>query len=75
MDHEALVERLMAENEEFRRLRQEHQAHDQELERLKRQFPLTPDQQWRVSELKKLKLTAKDRMEAIIRHARHRVTA
>ena len=75
MDQETLIERLMAENEEFRRLRNEHHAHDQELEQLKAQVPLTPDQQWRTSELKKLKLMAKDRMEAIIRHARHSVTA
>jgi uncharacterized protein YdcH (DUF465 family) len=75
MDQAHLVERLMAENEEFRRLRAEHQAHDQELTELQRQVPLAPDQQWRISELKKLKLMAKDRMEAIIRHARHSVTA
>ena len=75
MDQRTLVERLMAENEEFRRLRSEHQSHDQELEQLQRQLPLTPDQQWRVNELKKLKLMAKDQMEAIIRHARHSVTA
>ena len=70
MDQETLVERLMAENEEFRRLRSEHRAHDQELETLKGTTPLSADQQWRISELKKLKLMAKDRMEAIIRHAR-----
>ena len=75
MDQEALIERLMAENEEFRRLRAEHRAHDQEIEQLRQQSPLTPDQQRRVNELKKLKLMAKDRMEAIIRHARHSVTA
>jgi uncharacterized protein YdcH (DUF465 family) len=75
MDQETLIERLMAENEEFRRLRNEHHTHDEELERLKQQGPPTPDLQWRISELKKLKLMAKDRMEAIIRHARHSVTA
>jgi uncharacterized protein YdcH (DUF465 family) len=69
MNQGNLVERLMAENEEFRRLRTEHQAYDQELESLKGLAPVSPDRQWRISELKKLKLMAKDRMEAIIRHA------
>jgi uncharacterized protein YdcH (DUF465 family) len=67
---EVLVERLALENEEFRRLREEHQGYEQELEELKRRPFLSADQQWRVSELKKLKLIAKDRMEAIIRQAR-----
>jgi len=75
MDQDSLISRLLAENEEFRRLRAEHQTHDQEIEQLKKQLPLTADQQWRINELKKLKLMAKDRMEAIIRHARHSVTA
>ena len=75
MNQETLIERLVAENEEFRRLRTEHQSHDRELEALKGTAALSADQQWRVSELKKLKLMAKDRMEAIIRHARSSVTA
>ena len=32
MDRETLIERLAAENEEFRRLRAEHHSHDEELE-------------------------------------------
>jgi uncharacterized protein YdcH (DUF465 family) len=67
MDRETLIERLMAENEEFRRLRLEHQHHDHELETLKGRSPLSAEQQWRMTELKKLKLIAKDRMEVIIR--------
>ena len=70
MDQETLIERLMAENEEFRNLRVEHHQHDVELEELKRTSALSAEQQWRITELKKLKLMAKDRMEAIIRHAR-----
>ena len=70
MDQETLIERLMAENEEFRNLREEHSRHDVELEGLKRTSPLSAEQQWRITELKKLKLMAKDRMEAIIRQAR-----
>jgi len=69
MDRETLIERLMAENEEFRHLRDEHQQHDRELEEMKGTAPLSASQQWRVSELKKLKLMAKDRMESIIRHS------
>ena len=70
MNQESLIERLTAENEEFRRLREEHRQYDGELETLKRTSPLSAEQQWRGTELKKLKLMAKDRMEAIIRHAR-----
>jgi len=75
MTQESLIERLMAENEEFRRLRSEHQVYDQELETLRATPSLSAEQQWRVSELKKLKLMAKDRMEAIIRQGRPGVTA
>ena len=67
MTRETLIERLMAENEEFRRLRSDHQVHDQELEALRSISTLSADQQWRMNELKKLKLMAKDRMEVIIR--------
>ena len=75
MTQESLIERLMAENEEFRRLRSEHHQYDEELETLKGTTLLSADQQWRVSELKKLKLMAKDRMEDIIRHSRPGVVA
>ena len=69
MDRETLIERLEAENEEFRRLRREHHEHDLELEQLKSESPLSAGQQWRINEIKKLKLMAKDRMETIIRHS------
>ena len=69
MDRETLIERLSAENEEFRRLQLEHHEHDHELDQLKGIAPLSAGQQWRIGELKKLKLMAKDRMETIIRHS------
>jgi uncharacterized protein YdcH (DUF465 family) len=75
MDRETLIGRLMAENEEFRRLRSEHQEHDKELEGLKESSSLSATQQWRISEIKKLKLMAKDRMESIIRSSSTGVTA
>jgi len=69
-DTEALIERLTAENHDFRKLRDEHQRYEHELVDLNARGFLSPDQQWRVSELKKLKLIAKDRMESLLRHAR-----
>lgn len=69
-DTEAFIERLTAENHDFRALREEHQRYETELSTLNARGFLSPDQQWRVSELKKLKLIAKDRMEALLRHAR-----
>lgn len=69
-DTEAFIERLTAVNEDFRRLREEHQRYERELTLLNSRGFLSPDQQWRVSELKKLKLIAKDRMETLLRHAR-----
>jgi uncharacterized protein YdcH (DUF465 family) len=75
MTQENLIERLTAENEEFRRLRSEHQGYEHELAALSGSPSLSADQHWRMSELKKLKLMAKDRMEAIIRSSRSGVTA
>src|SRR5215470_14960715 len=66
-DREAVVQRLTELNEEFRRLRAEHQAHEQELAELQARPFLSAEQQWRESELKKLKLIGKDRMETLIR--------
>ena len=66
-EREVLIQRLSEVNDEFRRFRAEHQAHEQELADLQARPFLTSEQQWRVSELKKLKLIAKDHMEALIR--------
>ncbi|MFQ5827960.1 MAG: DUF465 domain-containing protein [Candidatus Methylomirabilia bacterium] len=68
-DREALLQRLVAENGEFCKLREEHQGYEQELGELRARPFISADQQWRMSELKKLKLMAKDRMEAIVRQA------
>ena len=69
-DTDTVIERLTAESHEFRNLRDDHHKYDEELTALSDRGFLSPDQQWRASELKKLKLIAKDRMEAMIRHAR-----
>ena len=69
-DSEPLIERLAAENHQFQKLREEHKKYEEELAGLNTRGFLSTDQQWRVSELKKLKLIAKDRMETLLRHAR-----
>jgi hypothetical protein len=66
-DRDIVVQRLTELNEEFRRLRDEHHAQEQELAELQARPFLSPEQQWRESELKKLKLIGKDRMETLIR--------
>lgn len=66
-DREAIVQRLTELNDEFRRLRAEHHAQESELAELQAQPFLSAEQQWRESELKKLKLIGKDRMETLIR--------
>ncbi|HEV8306359.1 MAG TPA: YdcH family protein [Methylomirabilota bacterium] len=68
-DREVLVQQLSEANAEFRRLREEHQGYEREIQSLQARPFLTTEQQWRVGELKKLKLMAKDRMEALIRQS------
>jgi uncharacterized protein YdcH (DUF465 family) len=65
-DRDAVVQRLTELNAEFRQLRAEHQAHEEELAELQARPFLSAEQQWRESELKKLKLIGKDRMETLI---------
>lgn len=69
-DPESLIEHLSADNHEFRKLREEHKKYEEELVSLNGRAFLSADQHWRVSELKKLKLIAKDRMEAMVRQYR-----
>ena len=57
----------------FRRVLVRGEVH--ELEALRGSSALSADEHWRMSELKKLKLMAKDRMEAIIRSTRSGVPA
>ena len=69
-DTNTLIERLTAESHEFRKLHEDHRKYDEELTALSDRGFLSADQQWRVSELKKLKLIVKDQIEAMIRLAR-----
>lgn len=55
-------EYLAKNDEEFRRLYEKHQEFEQELEALAKKGFLSPEEEVRVAEVKKKKLTMKDQM-------------
>ena len=62
-------ESLLASNEEYRRLYEEHTELESRLEALSEKVVLTDAEQIEESKLKKLKLAGRDRMEEIARTA------
>ena len=60
-------EQLIASHEEFRRLAQEHSQYAQRLDSLIQKRFLSEDEKVEEVRLKKLKLHAKDQIEAILR--------
>ncbi len=66
-DQEELVDRVKQENEEFRKLAEEHRALELQLEELNKLRYLTSDQEVERKNLQKQKLMKKDRMIAILR--------
>ena len=62
-------ESLLASNEEYRRLYQEHTELESRLKVLSEKVVLTAAEQIEESKLKKLKLAGRDRMEEIARTA------
>lgn len=65
-------EYLAKNDEEFRRLYEKHQEFEQELEALAKKGFLSPDEELRVAEVKKKKLTVKDQMLLIAKkHEKH----
>ncbi len=61
-----LIERLLREDEEFRKAYEAHREYDRQVERMERRGYLSADETMQVSRLKKLKLAMKDRMENIL---------
>jgi uncharacterized protein YdcH (DUF465 family) len=70
---EQVREALLANDEEFQRLDQEHSQYEAELERLSKQPYLSAEDRIREITLKKKNLRAKDEMEQVI--AKHRFPA
>src|SRR5688572_29579984 len=63
-------ERLLKQNEEYRRLDQQHHEYESLLARFTEKIVLSDEEQVEETTLKKKKLQLKDRMEAIARQAR-----
>lgn len=67
MREEEIVELLKKENEEFKRLSEEHRNLDSLLTEMDSKRYLTPEEEIERKKLQKLKLLRKDRMAEIIR--------
>lgn len=63
---EELKKRLMIEDEEFRRLSEEHQEFERQLDQFNSKSFLTPTEEMERKKIQKLKLAGKDRMEMIL---------
>jgi uncharacterized protein YdcH (DUF465 family) len=63
---EALIERLMTENEEFSKVKQAHTQLARQLEELEKKPFLTPQDEMDIKIIKKKKLALKDLMEKIL---------
>jgi uncharacterized protein YdcH (DUF465 family) len=66
---EAIREELMANNPEYRRLREQHTQYASQLNLLAAKNFLTEEEKVEEVRLKKLKLRAKDQMEMLVRQA------
>ena len=66
----ALVEKLVNENPRFRKLYEEHQLFEKELNQLEDRPILTPEVEFEQKKIKKLKLAGKEEMEQILQENR-----
>ncbi len=63
---EALIEKLVRENEEFSKVKQAHSQLANQLEELEKKPFLTPQDEVEIKIIKKKKLALKDQMEKIL---------
>jgi len=68
MSEEEIIETLKKDNEEFRRLYQEHRQLDSMLSELNKKHHLTPEEEFEVLRMKKEKLSKKDKIAELIKH-------
>ncbi|MGO8990115.1 MAG: DUF465 domain-containing protein [bacterium] len=67
---EALIEKLVRENEEFSKVKQAHFQLAKQLEELEKKLFLTPQDEVEIKIIKKKKLALKDQMEKILNQYR-----
>ena len=67
---EELKAHLMASNDEFKRLAEEHASYHAQLEALEAKANFTPDDEEEEHRLKKVKLRLKDEMNAMLARSR-----
>lgn len=65
-----LIDRLIPENEELRKLVKEHQEFEAQLEEFNKRLYLSEEQNREKKRLQKLKLAGRDRIEEILRDHR-----
>jgi uncharacterized protein YdcH (DUF465 family) len=70
-----LRDQLIKENAEFRRLADEHQSYDQQLEDLSNKHYLSEEEQLQEKTLKKKKLMLKDQMYSMVQKYRKQMEA
>lgn len=67
MNDEALVKKLVAENEEFKKLYEEHLELKSKIAEIEKKHYIAPEEELEKKRLQKLKLAGKDRMFQIIK--------
>ncbi len=67
IERDSLIKSLQENNEEFKNLQKKHIEYEAELEKIAEKKFLTPEEEIQKTQLKKLKLVGRDRMESIIR--------
>jgi len=67
---EELIDRLVSENEELRKLVMEHREFESQLDELKKRLYLSDDENREKKRIQKLKLAGRDRIEQILKDYR-----
>ncbi|MBA3071328.1 MAG: DUF465 domain-containing protein [Nitrospirae bacterium] len=67
MKEQEIAEILLKENEEYKKLREEHKSLEGALAEIDKKVYLTPEEEVERKRIQKLKLTKKDRMAELIR--------